>query len=249
MEIRNSVAVVTGGTGGLGWRICRAFAREGAKVVLVYRSSREKAEGYAQELRDMGTEAVAVQADVTSQSGIDLLLGEAVKRFGSIDSLVLDAAYNEWIPFKDLDALDREKWEFILDYNLTAPYLAIRSAAAIMRRQGRGRIITVSSIAGIHPSGSSIAYAVSKSALIHLTRCAAVALAPEILVNGVAPGLMEGTRMTDNLAPEYAQAARDTALLRRAAGTDDVADAVLTLVRTDSITGQTLVVDAGKVFP
>ena len=95
---------------------------------------------------------------------------------------------------------------------------------------------------------SSIAYAVSKAALIHLSKCLAVSLAPDILVNDVAPGLMEGTQMTNNLSPEYTQQSRDSVLLKRAADKDDVADAILTFIKTDSITGQTLVVDAGKVF-
>jgi 3-oxoacyl-[acyl-carrier protein] reductase len=76
----------------------------------------------------------------------------------------------------------------------------------------------------------------------------AVALAPDVLVNGVAPGLMEGTRMTENLSPEYAENARKSALIRKAADRDDVADAVRTFIATDSITGQTLIVDGGKVY-
>jgi 3-oxoacyl-[acyl-carrier protein] reductase len=117
-----------------------------------------------------------------------------------------------------------------------------------MKRQGRGRIVNIGSIAGLHPIGSSIAYAVSKAALTHLTRCLAVALAPDVLVNCVAPGFMEGTRMSENLAPEYQQKARQGSLLQRAADKDDVAATVVEFCRTDSITGQTLVIDAGRVF-
>ncbi|MBI3964036.1 MAG: SDR family oxidoreductase, partial [Chloroflexi bacterium] len=104
------------------------------------------------------------------------------------------------------------------------------------------------SVAGLHPVGSSIAYAVSKAALIHMTRCLAVALAPEVLVNCVAPGLMEGTRMTANLDPAYAEAGRRNAALGRAADKDDVAEQVITFVRTESTTGQTVAIDAGRVY-
>jgi 3-oxoacyl-[acyl-carrier protein] reductase len=215
---------------------------------MVYHSSHEKAEAQMREIRASGGEAVVVQADVTTETGIDLMFGAAEKSFGGVDILVLDAAYNEWIDFKDLATLDAEKWSYILNFNLTSPYLAARKAAVLMKKRGGGRIVTISSIAGLQPSGSSIAYAVSKAALQHLTRCLAVALAPEILVNDVAPGLMEGTRMTDNLAPAYAERARSSAVLGRAADKDDVADAVLLFIKTDSITGGTLAVDAGKVF-
>lgn len=132
--------------------------------------------------------------------------------------------------------------------NLTGPFLCSKAVSAVMKRQGRGRIVNIGSIAGLHPIGSSIAYAVSKAALTHLTRCLAVALAPDVLVNCVAPGFMEGTRMSENLAPEYQQKARQGSLLQRAADKDDVAATVVEFCRTDSITGQTLVIDAGRVF-
>jgi 3-oxoacyl-[acyl-carrier protein] reductase len=117
-----------------------------------------------------------------------------------------------------------------------------------MRRNGGGRIVNIASVAGLAPTGSSIAYAVSKAGLIHLTRCMAVGLAPDVLVNCVAPGYIEDTRATANLDPAYRQRSRDGALLKRAADKDDVADQVVAFCRTDSITGQTLAIDAGRVF-
>jgi 3-oxoacyl-[acyl-carrier protein] reductase len=248
MKLEGKTALVTGGTGGLGWRICKALAAEKMKIALVYHNSRDKAEAYVAELRADGVEAAAIRADITTEEGLTGMAEEAVKKFGGIDALVLDAAFNKMVPFPDLGALDPETWNYIMNYNLTSPYFAIRLIGPEMKRRGGGRIITVSSIAGLTPSGSSIAYCVSKAGLIHLTRCMAVALAPEVLVNCVAPGLMEGTQMTENLDPAYAEMARKSALIKKAADRDDVADAVRTLIRTDSITGQTLVVDGGKVF-
>jgi 3-oxoacyl-[acyl-carrier protein] reductase len=248
MELKGSAGIVTGGTGGLGRRICEKLARAGANVSVVYRQSRANAEQLAGELRGFGVQALAVQADITAPDGIQDMIARTVEAFGRLDILVNNAAYNRWIPFQDLEALSADVWSHILHYNLTAPFLAMRAAAPVMRRTGRGRIVNITSVGGLAPVGSSVAYATSKAGLIHLTRCMAVALAPDILVNSVAPGLMEGTRMTENLAPEYRERARQSALLRRAADKDDVADAVLTFLRTDSITGQTLVVDAGKVF-
>ncbi len=248
MEIQGKAAIVTGGTGGLGRRICRTLAAAGANVVVVYQKSRESAEAYAAELSALGPRSIAVQADITTPDGIEGMIHRTEEEFGRVDALVNDAGYNRFIPYKDLSTLDADVWNYILNYNLTSPFLAMRAVAGVMKRGGQGRIVNISSVAGLYPSGSSIAYAVSKAALIHLTRCMAVALAPEILVNSVAPGLMEGTRMTDNLPPEYQDNARRSTVLGRAADKDDVADAVLTFIRTDSITGQTLVADAGKVF-
>ena len=248
MNLENKVAIVTGGTGGLGWDICKKLASSRMKVVLVYLNSKEKAETYVSELKSNGAEAVSVQADVTTEEGIITMMNTAISKFGSIDALVLDAAFNQMVPFADLEGLAPEIWNKIINCNLNAPYYAMRIIGQEMKRRGGGRIVTVSSIAGFNPSGSSIAYAVSKSGLIHLTRCMAVALAPTILVNGVAPGLMEGTRMTANLAPEFAEASRRSNLIKKAADREDVASTVRFLIETNSITGQNLPVDGGKFF-
>jgi len=120
--------------------------------------------------------------------------------------------------------------------------------APVMKAQGRGRIVNISSVAGLGPTGSSIAYAVSKAGLIHLTRCMAVALAPETLVNCVAPGLLEGTRATSNLRAEQIANSAATSLLKKPADKDDCADMVVTMCRTDTMTGQTIAIDSGRYF-
>jgi 3-oxoacyl-[acyl-carrier protein] reductase len=248
MELRGAVAIVTGGNGGLGQRICHALAEAGSDITVVYNQSRDSATEVAGSLRSKGIKAQAVQCDVSNPQQVDSLVAQVVERFGRIDILVNDAAYNKWIPFNDLDALTYEEWTKILSINLTGPMLTIKAVASIMKRGGGGRIVNISSIAGLAPTGSSIAYAVSKAGLNHLTKCMAVGLAPEILVNCIAPGYLEGTRATSNLAPEYQERAKSGSLLRRAADKDDIARQVLELCRTDSITGQTLVVDSGRVF-
>jgi len=248
MKLDGKIAVVTGGTGGLGWRICCTLGISGMKIVLVYLNSHQKAERYVEELKKNGIQSFAVSADITTEKGIASVTEKTKDIFGIIDVLILDAAYNKAIPFQALDTLTPEIWDYIVHFNLSAPFLAMRRIGGAMKDNGEGRIVTISSIAGLYPFGSSIAYCVSKAGLIHLTRCMAVALAPEVLVNCVAPGLMDGTRMTSNLTPEFTTIARDSTILKRSADKDDVAEAVLTLVRTDSITGQTLVVDSGKVF-
>jgi 3-oxoacyl-[acyl-carrier protein] reductase len=141
-----------------------------------------------------------------------------------------------------------EVWDKIMAVNLTGPMRLIKAAAPVLKAHGRGRIVNIASVAGVGPTGSSIAYAVSKAGLIHLTRCMAVALAPETLVNCVAPGLLEGTRATSNLRPEQIQNSAATSLLKKPADKDDCADMVVTMCRTETMTGQTMVIDAGRYF-
>lgn len=250
MELNGAVAVVTGGNGGLGTRICHALAREGVHVAVVYAQSRDQAEGVARDLAShYQINAAAFACDVTDGAAVEHAINAVADRFGRLDILVNDAAYNKAIPFADLDSLTMEVWDRIIAVNLTGPMRLIKAAAPIMKAQGRGRIVNISSVSGIGPTGSSIAYAVSKAGLIHLTRCMAVALAPQVLVNCVAPGLLEGTRATANLRPEQIQNSAATALLKKPADKDDCAEMVVAMCRTETMTGQTVVIDSGRYFP
>ena len=202
----------------------------------------------ADELSQEGVEAAAFQCDVMDPEQIDSLIEAVLEKFNRIDILINDAAFNKWIPYKDLDALTLEIWNKIITTNLTGPMLLTKAAAPAMKRQGQGRVVNISSIAGLAPSGSSIAYAVSKAGLNHLTKCMAVALAPEVLVNCIAPGFLEGTRATANLDPAMYERAIEGSLLKITVDKDDIADQVVTFCQTDTITGQTLAIDSGRVF-
>lgn len=249
MDLKNTVAVVTGGNGGLGQRICHALAAAGARIAVVCARSIDDAREVAETLRRQHqVDAHAFQCDVTDQAQVKALVDDVVATFGQLDILVNDAAYNKAIPFKDLDGLTYDEWTKILDVNLTGPMLCIKAVAPVMAAQGRGRIVNIASIAGLGPTGSSIAYAVSKAGLIHLTKCMAVALAPHTLVNCVAPGMLEGTRATANLRQEQLDLAARTAVLGMPADKDDCADQVVTLCRTNTTTGQTIVIDSGRFF-
>ena len=159
-----------------------------------------------------------------------------------------NAAWNIGIPFAELDKLSVDIWDRIFDTNVRGPFQLARSAAVYMKKGGGGRIVNIGSIAGLRPSGSSIAYASSKAALIHLTRCWAVALAPTITLNCVAPGLIEGTRMAQRLPKAVVENARASVVLGRTSSIDDIAEQVVTFCRADSVTGQVLVVDGGMHF-
>ena len=249
MELRGTVALVTGGNGGLGSRICHALAREGVSLAVVYAASQDAAETLAAEIaaRHQVT-AVAMQCDIADAASVIALVGRVTERFGRLDILVNDAAYNIAIPFPQLDDLTDEVWEKVMAVNLTGPMRLTRAVAPIMKAQGSGRVVNIASVAGLGPTGSSIAYAVSKAGLIHLTRCMAVAMAPEVLVNCVAPGLLEGTRATANLRQEQVEKSAAGSLLKRAADKDDCAEMVVTMCRTGTMTGQTVVIDSGRYF-
>ena len=249
MELRGRVAVVTGGNGGLGQRICHALAREGAHLAVVYAHSREQAEGVARVLADRHQiQAAALACDLEDPAAAEALVAAVMARFGRLDILVNDAAYNIAIPFPELESLTDAVWEKVMAVNLTGPMRLTRAVAPVMKAQGAGRVVNIASVAGLGPTGSSIAYAVSKAGLIHLTRCMAVAMAPQSLVNCVAPGLLEGTRATANLRPEQVERSASGALLKRAADKDDCAEMVLTMCRTETMTGQTVVIDSGRFF-
>jgi 3-oxoacyl-[acyl-carrier protein] reductase len=249
MDLNGAVALVTGGNGGLGQRVCHALARQGAHIAVMYAQSRDQAEAVARDLTARHqVNAAAFACDITDGTAIETLVAGVTARFGRLDILVNDAAYNKAIPFADLDGLTPETWDRIMAVNLTGPMRLMQAVAPVMKAQGQGRIVNIASVAGLHPTGSSIAYAVSKAGLIHLTRCMAVALAPETLVNCVAPGLLEGTRATANLRAEQIERSAAGALLKKAADKDDCADMVVTMCRTETMTGQTVVIDAGRVF-
>jgi 3-oxoacyl-[acyl-carrier protein] reductase len=186
---------------------------------------------------------------VTNPDQVSQTVNNVIKDFNKIDILVNDAAYNIWIPFQNLKALTYEEWNKIININLTGPMLFMKAVAEPMKLQGAGRIVNIASVAGMAPVGSSIAYGVSKAGLIQLTKGMAVGLAPDnILVNCIAPGYLEGTRMSENLTEEYREQARLGAVLQRAADKDDIAEQVVTFCKTDTTTGQTLVIDGGRLF-
>ncbi len=249
MDLNGTVALVTGGNGGLGQRICHALAKEGVHIAVMYAQSKDQAEGVARDLAARyQVNAAAFGCDITDDAAVAQLIAAVTARFGRIDILINDAAYNKAIPFTDLDNLTLDVWDKIIAVNLTGPMRLTKAVAPIMKAQGRGRVVNIASVAGLHPTGSSIAYAVSKAGLIHLTRCLAVGMAPETLVNCVAPGLIEGTRATANLLPEMIERSSQGAVLKKPADKDDCADMVVTMCRTETMTGQTVVIDAGRVF-
>ena len=245
MELTGKVAFVTGGSGDIGGAICRALSGAGCDIALSYVCNVEGASETASAIEATGRGAAAVELDQRAPDSIDAAVAAVIERFGRCDVLVNNAAWNIGIPFRQLDELDAGTWDRVLETNLRGPFLLSRALAPHLRDGGGGRIVNIASVGGLYPSSSSIAYSCSKAGLIHLTHCLAAALAPDVAVNCVAPGLVEGTRMALRLPDAVAAGARRQALLGKVGSAADIAEATVLLCRADTITGQTLVVDGG----
>ena len=251
MELAGRVALVTGGATGIGRATVLHLARSGAAgVVINYRTAKDQAEEAASEVRKMGAEAHCVLADVKSDEEVRRMVQQAGERFGRLDVLVNNAGVTRWIPISDLEALTDSVWDEIMDVNMKAAFRCTRAAVPLLSKS-QGMVVNVSSISGIlaTTTSSSLAYGTAKAALIYLTRGLAVALAPKVRVNAVAPAFTDTKWMKDHYQDDYDQMVAKASAnfpLRRIATPEDVAAAIVSLVTGgDFVTGQTLIVDGG----
>ena len=245
MELTDKVALVTGGSGDIGGAICAALAAAGCDVALTYVGNTEGAERTAAAVTKAGRRAHLIALDQRDEASIDAAAADVVAAMGGCDILVNNAAWNIGIPFPQLDLLDSATWDRVQETNLRGPFLLSRALREALAAGDGGRIVNIASVGSLNPGSSSIAYSCSKAGLIHLTHCLAVAMAPAVSVNCVAPGLVEGTRMAQRLPDAVAAGARRQAVLGKVGSAVDIADATVMLCRADTITGQTIVVDGG----
>jgi len=251
MELNGRVGLVTGGAGGIGGAVVRALAKAGISgIVISYRKSREQAEQLADEIERTGVKAIALQADIQSDSEIRGMMAEIRAQFGRLDILVNNAGMTHWVKLSDLDGLTDEMWDEILDVNVKGAFRCVRAAASLIA-DAQGMVVNVSSISGVlAPSTiSSLAYGTAKAALIYLTKGLAVALAPKVRVNCVAPAFTDTPWMSEHFGADYQQVITKASAgypLQRIATPDDIAGAILGLITGgDFVTGQTLIVDGG----
>jgi ketoreductase RED2 len=239
----DKVVVVTGSSSGIGAACARAFAAEGATVVVNSSSSVEPGQALAAELVAAGATATYTQADVSSAEDRARLIDTAVADHGRLDVLVNNAGVTRVIAHSDLEAVTEEVFQRILDVNLIGTFELTKLALPHLRATGDGAVVNVTSVAGVRPTGSSVPYAVSKAALNHLTRLLANVTGPEVRVNAVAPGLIR-TPWTADWGPLHELMA-ERAPLGRSGEPDDIAAAVVDVAASRYLTGQVLVVDGG----
>jgi 3-oxoacyl-[acyl-carrier protein] reductase len=250
MQLEGAVAIVTGGGTGIGRAVSESLARAGARAVVVnYSRSADDARATAAALAEIGCEGIPWQASVADEAAVEAMVADTVARFGRLDVLVNNAGTTRFIPHADLNALTRDVWDEVLSVNLLGTFFCCRAAGPALKESG-GAIVNVASIAGTRASGSSIVYGVSKAAVLQLTRNLAIALAPEVRVNAVAPGLV-ATRWFRNAFGDEAAAAQeerwaDGTPSGRVSTAEHVAQAVMGFLGADQVSGETLVVDGGR---
>jgi NAD(P)-dependent dehydrogenase (short-subunit alcohol dehydrogenase family) len=259
MRLQDEVALVTGGSRGIGRAIALKFAREGARLVLVGRTAARLAE-VEKEIRELGQEALAIACDVAADAEVRAMVREAEGRFGRLDVLVNNAGY-----FGDMHPLHEmpdAEWDETLRSNLTSAFYVSRAVLPGMIARRRGSIIMMSSISAKQAYPYAAAYSATKAGLLGLTRALAAEVGPHgIRVNALCPGIVTGTDMHDKVGAEVEKmtgappekrdaAARNSALLRQLPDPAAVADATLFLASPDSalMTGQALNLDGGARF-
>ncbi|HVO93716.1 MAG TPA: SDR family oxidoreductase, partial [Terriglobales bacterium] len=215
-----------------------------------YRKSAKEAEALAGEMERVGVKSLAVQADVQSDAQVRAMMERIQDHFGRLDVVVNNAGVTHWVKLSDLEGLTDAIWDEILDVNVKGAFRCARAAAPLLKTN-QGMIVNVSSISGVlAPSTmSSLAYGTAKAALIYMTRALAVAMAPDVRVNCVAPAFTDTPWMSQHFGAEYqAVIAKASAgyPLQRIATSEDIAGAMLGLITGgDFVTGQTLLVDGG----
>lgn len=239
MELRNKNALITGAAHRVGKAIALRLAKEGCNIAIHYHTAAREAEQTLTEIQSCSVEAHAYQADLRSHEEIGILFESITHDFERLDILINSAAIMQRIPFREVSP---EDWETTIDLNLRAAFFCTQLAIKLMGDAG-GAVINISDIAGLQPWVDFPVHSISKVGIEMLTKVAALAYAPDVRVNAVAPGPV--------LKPDHMSEARWAQLgaelpIGQAGETADVAEAVFFLLKNDFITGETIVVDGGN---
>jgi 3-oxoacyl-[acyl-carrier protein] reductase/pteridine reductase len=242
MDPTGKVALITGGARRVGKAITLALARAGAHVVINYYTSHEAAQLTATEARALGVEALTIQADVADLQQVEAMVAATRAHFGRVDILINSASHFEKTP---LPTRDLTAWHRVLGILIHGSFYCANTVAPLMLERGEGAIVNIVDLSAWQPWRGFAAHSVGKAALLALTRQLALELAPVVRVNAVAPGPV--LPPPDYSQEQIARIARRT-LLGRWGTPDDVAEAVLFLVRADYITGEVIIVDGGERY-
>ncbi|WP_324736589.1 3-oxoacyl-ACP reductase family protein [Thermococcus sp. SY098] len=239
MELAGKVALVTGASRGIGRAIAVALAQKGANVVINYVRNEEEAERTEELCKEYGVETLVVKADVSNKEEVRKMVERVIKKFGRIDILVNNAGIlgNSINPME----ITEEEWDKVISINLKGAFLVIQE---VLRYMKKGKIVNIASIAGKNGGTVGAHYAASKGGLIALTFNLARHLAPNILVNAVAPGPVD----TELIPPEIKEKLRKLSLTGEIAKPEDVAHAVIFLLENDHITGELIDVNGGRLM-
>ncbi len=244
-----AVALVTGAATGIGRSAALALARSGYHVVINYSRSEKAAKTTARDAEAAGARTLVYRCDVSDDACVRTMLEATEKEFGRLDVLINNAGTTIAVEPKNLEGVTVEDWNRVFAVNVLGIFLVTRAAVPMLRQSPNGCIVNTCSIAGVRPSAQALPYAASKAAVANLTKTLANALGPEVRVNAVAPGWMEGDWMKKMLGENYdglmARRARYTPL-KRCCTADDVAETMLNLIIGNRfITGEIIVIDGG----
>ena len=237
--LSGKTVLVTGAAKRLGRAIALAAAESGASVAITYRESAREARAVVEELADQGVEALAIRCDVTDEKSIREMVKEVVGELGGIDVLVNNAANYETAEFSKITVAE---WDAIFASNTRGPFLVSREALPFLKKR-KGRIVNMGSLGGLRPWATHAHYCSSKAAVHMLTKVMAKALAPEIAVNAVAPGMID---LGEKAAASFMRKTAKQTPMRRSGTAADIAAAVMFFATAPQfITGQILAVDGG----
>jgi len=251
MDIKGGVTIVTGSATGVGAACAKLLASKGCNVVINYTKSEAEARETQAECEALGVEALLVQADVSNDADCRRMAQAAIDKWGRIDGLINNAGTTHFVNHANLEGLTADDFHRIYGVNVIGPYQMTRAVSKQMQAQGNGSVVNVSSVAGVMGVGSSVAYTASKGALNTMTLSLARALGPEIRVNTICPGFIQGRWLRGGMgddAYEAAKAAQERNTPLKKAGTpEDMAQAAVWFIEgADLITGEILIVDAGS---
>jgi pteridine reductase len=240
MDVEHKLALVTGGARRIGKAIAVALARSGARVVITYHTSADEAAITVAEIERSGGAAAAVHCDQRDLAAIDRLFDRLRLDHARLDILVNNAAIMERKPALEITPDD---WSRVIDTNLRGPFFMAQRAAQWMLTTGGGVIVNIADLSALHPWPNYLTHTISKSGLVAMTQGLALALAPSIRVNAVAPGMMlKPDEWSDDRWAKLIAALP----LQHEGSPEDVAEAVLYCVRSEFMTGQTIVLDGGR---
>jgi 3-oxoacyl-[acyl-carrier protein] reductase len=243
------VALVTGASTGIGRSAAVALAKNGYDVVINFSRSEDAAKITAQNAETAGARTLPFRCDVSDDNCVRAMIAATEKEFGRLDVLINNAGTTVDVEPKNLEGMKIEHWNRVFNVNVLGLFLVTRAAVPLLKKSPNGCIVNTCSIAGLRPSAQPLPYAASKAAVANLTKTLANALGPQIRVNAVAPGWIEGEWMKRTLAENYdglmARRAKYTPL-KRCCTEDDVADSMLSLILHNRfVTGEIIIVDGG----